>query len=262
MANNFTDKQREMWRLAQYAADRTRRKSENFERPIIIPPDWYYRQWVHEAGNNFDSEMARLDNNYGGLKDTKGNFRGFISPTAYADAFVDDFILLRPELSDAKTMDDYVRIMHETGYMTNEDDPPAYLADMKNVIVPDDERNFSNVQGSLLNLNANPPQQNYSSNADYSPSLRNQFMQQGNQWADILSQMPQQQIQQVQQPPTRPSTSSLLNLPSYQNTPQVNMSRWTPYNNVQFTQQGTQNRDNFVAGVRNWARNLFGGRSE
>ena len=262
MANNFTDKQREMWRLAQYAADRTRRKSEG---KIDIPPDWYYRQWVHEAGNNFDSEMARLDNNYGGLKDTKGNFRGFISPTAYADAFVDDFILLRPELSDAKTMDDYIRIMHETGYMTNADDPPAYLADMKNVIVPNDERNFSNNQGSLLNLNANQPQQNYSSNADYSPSLRNQFMQFSNPYAEYgnpNSAVYQQNTRppQVQQP--RPSTNSLLNLPSYQNTPQVDMSRWTPYNNVQFTQQGTQNRDNFVAGLRNWARNLFGGRSE
>ena len=251
-----------MWRLAQYAADRTRRKSEG---KIDIPPDWYYRQWVHEAGNNFDSEMARLDNNYGGLKDTKGNFRGFISPTAYADAFVDDFILLRPELSDAKTMDDYIRIMHETGYMTNADDPPAYLADMKNVIVPNDERNFSNNQGSLLNLNANQPQQNYSSNADYSPSLRNQFMQFSNPYAEYgnpNSAVYQQNTRppQVQQP--RPSTNSLLNLPSYQNTPQVDMSRWTPYNNVQFTQQGIQNRDNFVAGLRNWARNLFGGRSE
>lgn len=258
MANEFTDKQREMWRLAKYAADRTRRKSEKFEKPINIPPEWYYSQWVHESGNNFDSDMARLDNNYGGLKDTKDNFRSFISPTAYADAFVDDFVLLRPELADAKTMDDYVRIMHETGYMTDADAPAAYLADMKNVIVPNDERNFSKNYGGLLNLNAYQPQENYSLNADYSPSLRNQFMNRGNHWTDILSQIPQQQVQQVEQKPLpRPTTSSLLNLPSYQNVPQVNnMAQWTPYNNFQVTKQGRANIDNFVAGIKNF----FGGR--
>ena len=55
---DFTDMQNHMWRLAQYAS---RMAKQNY---------------------NFDAnpELAGV-HNYGGLKDTKGNFRGFISPT-------------------------------------------------------------------------------------------------------------------------------------------------------------------------------------
>ena len=90
-----------------------------------------------------------------------------------------------------------------------------------------------------------------------------------NRWAEILSQIPPRQVQQ-QPIRTSPPIENFIHLTRPdQNLPQVDMSRWTPYNNVKITPQGRESINNFVAGVKNlpnsfsnWARNFFGGRSE
>jgi len=124
---NFSEIQNKMWRMAQRAADRANARGYN------LKPEWIYGQWAHEAIPTFDSDLAKRDHNYGGLKDTKGNWRHYNSPEEFADSYVDDFIAndsgdLRPELKKAKTVEDFVRIMGETGYFDPvSDNGAAYL---------------------------------------------------------------------------------------------------------------------------------------
>jgi len=128
---NFSEIQNKMWRMAQRAADRANSRGYN------LKPEWIYGQWSHEAIPTFDSTLAKKDNNYGGLKGTDGNWRHYNSPEEFADSYVDDFIAsdsrdLRPELKNAKTVEDFVRIMGETGYFDPvRDDAAGYLASVK-----------------------------------------------------------------------------------------------------------------------------------
>jgi|GEM_PF-880052 len=123
---NFSALQNKMWRMAQRAAARANAQGFN------IKPEWIYGQWSHEAVPTFDSDLAKRDHNYGGLKSTKGVWRHYNSPEEFADSYVDDFVLLRPELKAAKSAEDFVHIMGQTGYFDPvSDNEPAYLASVK-----------------------------------------------------------------------------------------------------------------------------------
>ena len=228
-------------------------------------------------------------------------YRKFNNDRDYVNAYINDFIKHYSNLNGVTNEDDYARILHDYGYFQaehKENETPeeyaakeaaalaAYQKDMRGIYVPNsyvgDDYDFD--ISHMANATINPKRQtvlakispsqndnsllpNLTGNFSVLPyqqelkslgAVKNPYAEYGNPYSAVYQQ--NSSTPQVQQP--RPSTSSLLNLPSYQNTPQVDMSRWTPYNNVQFTPQGIQSRDNFVAGVRNWARNLFGGRSE
>ena len=284
----FTPRNYEMWR-----------NSKNFVKymkdtyGMDFDPRIIYKQITGEAGQDYYEESSpefAKAHNFAGLtqasptpypqpkEDGDAYYRTFGDDARFFKALGDDFYRYYDKLQNVSDPYEAARILKkEYNYYGKRDRTPAeieqeiyeYGKKMDGIAVPPADtleealaaQNNAEQPQLLLKL----PQQNYFSNADYSPSLRNQFMQHRNPYAEYgnpYSAVYQQNSSptQVQQP--RPSTSSLLNLPSYQNTPQVDMSRWTPYNNVQFTQQGTQNRDNFVAGVRNWATKLFGGRSE
>ena len=123
---NFSEIQNKMWQMAQRAADRANAKGYN------LRPEWIYGQWAHEAIPTFDSNLAKNNHNYGGLKDTKGNWRKYNSPEEFADSYVDDFIFHREELKNAKNVNDFVRIMGETGYFDPvSDNGAAYLEAVK-----------------------------------------------------------------------------------------------------------------------------------
>ncbi len=65
---NFTQRQNDIWRVAQYASRRAKDKYN-----LNVPPELFYKQWVHEAGVNFDSDNAIYNNNFGGLTQVEPN---------------------------------------------------------------------------------------------------------------------------------------------------------------------------------------------
>ena len=134
---NFSERQNRMWQAAQRAA-----AYANEKYGMNLQPDWLYRQLAHEAGSNFDSnpELA-ANHNYGGLKggkkaigeDSRGH-KYFANDDDFFEAYVDEFIGLRPELKEAKSLEDFARIMKETDYYR--DSYENYVAGMKGVQVP------------------------------------------------------------------------------------------------------------------------------
>ena len=147
---NLTAKQAEIWNAAQYASARAKEKFG-----YDIAPELIYKQWGHEAGVNFDSENARYNNNFGGLtqiepngeenKQPDGNnyYRHFNNVREYADAYVDDFIKHRPEISGVKNEREFAKVMQDTGYYGNGTTPEEcareyeiYVAGMEGIQAP------------------------------------------------------------------------------------------------------------------------------
>lgn len=129
---NFTDRQNEVWQAAQYASQRLRDKHG-----IRLAPEVIYRQWALEDGGDFTHPSY----NWGGLKDTAGNFRSFGSDREYADAYVDDFMALRPEINNVTDengmVDDksFTDVMLQTGYIVDSD-YNNYINGLANISAP------------------------------------------------------------------------------------------------------------------------------
>lgn len=93
-----------------------------------LPADWIWAQWSHESGG-FNSELAREDNNFGGIKTDNprpgidppapdgGYYRHFDSPEEYADYFA-KYIKLYDEdgVFRAKNIDEYAQALKNGGY--------------------------------------------------------------------------------------------------------------------------------------------------
>ena len=136
---DFTEKQNQMSRLAQYASARAKEKYG-----YDIPPELLYKQWANEAGANFDSPLAKSSNNYGGLTQVEDNgdkqpdgnnyYRKFKTDRDFADAYVDDFIKHYPKINGVKNEQDFANILHSYGYFTAT--PEEYAATMRGVKVP------------------------------------------------------------------------------------------------------------------------------
>ena len=138
--SDFTEKQNQMWRLAQYAAGRAKNKY-GYE----IPAELIYKQWVHESGANFDAnKILSSVHNYGGLTQKEENdlpqpdgsnyYRKFNDDTEYANAYIDDFIKRYPEINGVKNEREFATVLKKHGYFGAEID--VYARDMEGVAVP------------------------------------------------------------------------------------------------------------------------------
>ena len=94
-----------------------------------IPAQFIYGQWAHESAN-FSSQLARENNNFGGLKNTSGEYMSFSSRQAFADYFA-KYIKLYAEdgILDAKTPEEYAAALKHGGYY--EDSYENYVAGIK-----------------------------------------------------------------------------------------------------------------------------------
>ncbi|MBR4384720.1 MAG: hypothetical protein IKP64_14330, partial [Selenomonadaceae bacterium] len=139
--SNFTDRQNEIWQMAQYASKRLRDEYQ-----IRLAPELIYKQWALEDGGDFTHPTR----NWGGLKDTAGNFRSFASDKEYADAYVDDFMRLRPEINDVTdengmaSDEAFTQVMLDTGYIT-QGDYENYIKGLPNISAP--KSGYSNRKG-------------------------------------------------------------------------------------------------------------------
>ena len=138
---NFTDKQNQMWQLANYASARAKSKF-NYN----IPAALIYKQWAHESYENFDSPNARYNNNYGGLTQVKPNgeankqpdgnnyYRIFQDDKEFADAYVDDFIKHYPELDGVQTEEEFASVLKSYGYFGSPLE--NYISGMRGIKTP------------------------------------------------------------------------------------------------------------------------------
>lgn len=138
--SDFTEKQNQMWRLAQYAANRAKTKY-GYE----IPAELFYKQWAHESGANFDANKTLAAvHNYGGLTQIEENdlpqsdgsnyYRKFNNDTEYADAYIDDFIKRYPEINGVKTEKEFATVLRNHGYFS--DTLENYTRGMEGIAVP------------------------------------------------------------------------------------------------------------------------------
>lgn len=72
-----------------------------------------YSQWALESGRFKETSG---ENNYGGLKDTNGNYRDYSSIEDFAHSYANDF-LRHYDLSNVETPRDFVHVLKENGYM-------------------------------------------------------------------------------------------------------------------------------------------------
>ena len=118
---NFTTRQNAVWREALWVADEAKKRYG-----YDLNPGWIFAQWRQETGENFDAGTGRMDN-IGGLRDyNTGKMIDFTQRGGlhgYAEHFLTGFLKQRPELKNAKTAEDYWRIMWETHYFGNYPDP-------------------------------------------------------------------------------------------------------------------------------------------
>ena len=146
--SRFNDRQREAWQEAQWVESQTG-----------IPADYIYRQWAHESGN-FESRLAKENNNFGGLTQTTPNgednkqpdggnyYRQYDNMHEYAESYVNDFINRYDGKENIKSMEDFVNFLYDNGYFTA--DPADYLASMQGIDAPTG-RTSSNRQTSSVN---------------------------------------------------------------------------------------------------------------
>ena len=233
-------------------------------------------------------------------------YRKFNNDRDYANAYINDFIKHYSKLNGVTNEDDYARILHDYGYFQaehKENETPeeyaakeaaalaAYQKDMRGIYVPNsyvgDDYDFD--ISHMMNATINPKRQTVLAKISPSqnensllPNLPKTFSTPPyQQELDSLGarnssrQSPYAKFAtpnywQTQQPirTSPPPVENFIHLARPdQNLPQVDMSRWTPYNNVKITPQGRESINNFVAGVKNlpnsfsnWARNFIGGR--
>ena len=120
---NFTEKQNEIWREAQYVAAEAKKRYG-----YDIKPEWIYGQWSHEAGVNFDSPNARYNNNFGGLTQVEFNgeenkqpdggnyYRTFKTPREYSEAYLNDFLRYYDGMKNVTNSDEFVQVLKDNDY--------------------------------------------------------------------------------------------------------------------------------------------------
>jgi hypothetical protein len=81
-----------------------------------IPADLIYGQWGHESGN-FSSDLAKENNNFGGLKNSSGDYMNFDSPQDFASYFA-KYIKLYAEdgILQANTPEEYAAALKHGRY--------------------------------------------------------------------------------------------------------------------------------------------------
>lgn len=158
--NNFTDKQNEAWGAANWASNELAKDGYN------IPAEWIYSQWAHESGN-FESTLARENNNIGGLTQSTPNgeenkqpdgdnyYRVYDSLQDYAKSYVNDFIKRYDGMKGLNSMEEFVYALKNNGYFG--DDPAKYLADMQGVKIPNGTGTMRNAGNSNPANNTNIP---------------------------------------------------------------------------------------------------------
>ena len=158
--NNFTDKQNEAWGAANWASNELAKDGYN------IPAEWIYSQWAHESGN-FESTLARENNNIGGLTQSTPNgeenkqpdgdnyYRVYDNLQDYAKSYVNDFIKRYDGMKGLNSMEEFVYALKNNGYFG--DDPANYLAGMQGVKIPNGTGTMRNAGNSNPANNINIP---------------------------------------------------------------------------------------------------------
>lgn len=211
---NFTDKQNEAWQEAQWVEQQTG-----------IPAEYVYRQWAHESAN-FESQLARENNNLGGLTQSEPNgeenkqpdggnyYRKYNNLHEYAESYVRDFINKYDGKENVKSMEDFVNFLHNNGYFTA--DPQEYLAAMEKFDTPttrgfsktfgksmikfagdDDDmvtNTYQKIMDSLENKTELPFANMYDENGKFKNTAANRMELAGNETTANLIQMAAEQI--------------------------------------------------------------------
>ena len=128
---NYKGTDADAWKEAQWVEQQTGLKAE-----------WIYRQWAHESAY-FSSQLARENNNFGGLtqvewngddnKQPDGNnyYREFKNFHEYAEAYVQDFIDLYEGQESVHDLASFAHYLKDNGYYGA--DEADYLAAMESV---------------------------------------------------------------------------------------------------------------------------------
>ena len=106
------------WRAAQIAAN-------DVGRPDLART--IYAQWANESGRFTTTSGA---NNYGGLKDTNGNYRDYASIEDFAHSYANDF-LRHYDLSNVSGPRDFVHVLKQNGYF--ESDEQQYADNVESI---------------------------------------------------------------------------------------------------------------------------------
>lgn len=95
-----------------------------------IPAEFVYRQWAHESGN-FSSQLARENNNFGGLTQTTPNgeenrqpdggnyYKQYGSMHEYAEDYLNSFIKYYDGIATVKSIDEFAQVLRDNGYYTD-----------------------------------------------------------------------------------------------------------------------------------------------
>lgn len=109
----------EAWREAQWVSEQSG-----------IPAEFVYRQWAHESGN-FSSQLARENNNFGGLTQTTPNgeenrqpdggnyYKQYGSMHEYAEDYLNSFIKYYDGIANVKSIDEFAQVLRDNGYYTD-----------------------------------------------------------------------------------------------------------------------------------------------
>ncbi|MEE1362852.1 MAG: glucosaminidase domain-containing protein [Selenomonadaceae bacterium] len=158
--SNFTNRQNEAWGAANWASDELAKDGYN------IPAEWIYSQWAHESGN-FESQLAKENNNIGGLTQSTPNgeenkqpdgdnyYRVYNNLQDYAKSYVNDFIKRYDGMKGLNSMEEFVYALKNNGYFG--DDPANYLAGMQGVKIPNGTGTMRNASNSNSANNTNVP---------------------------------------------------------------------------------------------------------
>ena len=128
---NYKGSNAEAWKEAQWVSEKTG-----------LPAEFVYRQWAHESAY-FSSQLARENNNFGGLTQEEWNgddnlqpdgnnyYREFRNFHEYAEAYVKDFINLYEGQENVRDLASFAHYLKLNGYYGA--DERDYLAAMENV---------------------------------------------------------------------------------------------------------------------------------
>ena len=128
---NYKGSNAEAWKEAQWV-----------EKQTGLPAAFIYRQWAHESAY-FSSQLARENNNFGGLTQVEWNgddnlqpdgnnyYREFKNFHEYAEAYVKDFINLYEGTENVRTLADFAHYLKNNDYYGA--DEADYLAAMERV---------------------------------------------------------------------------------------------------------------------------------
>lgn len=119
-----------------------------------IPADWIWAQMAHETGN-FNSELAREDHNYGGIKETREGHQGvgelgyrhFDSDEEYADYAAKNLNAYTENgIKEAKTIEEFAKALKDGGYY--EDSLENYTNGLKNALGGDSSVKSGNMSAA------------------------------------------------------------------------------------------------------------------